>query len=502
PNKAMHIGHLRNSCIGDTVARILRKNNYEVEVQNYVDDTGVQVVDTLLGLEEIDKEKPEDQPFDHFCWDIYAEINSRMKEDRELQDKEEELLRKIEERDPSVAERARSTAKRIVNAHLKTCENFNIGFDLLVWESDILEAGFWNQTFEELKNKDNFTLKDFGPQSGCWVVETDSDEFSDKVFVKSDGTATYTAKDLAYHRWKFGVMDEDFKYKEFDDPTLEKQPWSSDMEEGNEEEDFGEGDRVVNVIDISQRYPQAVLKKSLESLGYEKQAENFRHLKYAMVFLSLPTAEKLGVDIIEEKDQYSISGRRGIGITVDDLLDLITERVEEEFEGEEYEEIKEEEVDDQDIAAAAIRYHFLKYDSLKPVVFDLEDSIQVLGDTGPYLQYSYARAQGILRKAKKEEYLQEDLVVPENLEDPEAHLIKLLTLFPDKVKQCGDDLDVNTFTDYAFDLAHGFNYFYEEAPVLGSEGDRKEFRLFLVKAFSYTMKNLLDILGIIAPERI
>ena len=506
PNKAMHIGHLRNSCIGDTVARVLRKSGYSVEVENYIDDTGVQVADILLALKLLKRKQPKSQSFDYFCWDIYSEINRLYKKKPELLEKRKNLLQRLEKRDLFVSNYARNVAKKIIKAHLESCKNFNIFFDLLVWESDILEAGFWKHTFKTLKKKPNFILEDFGSRNGCWVIRTKDKKIPAKVLVKSDGTATYTAKDIAYHLWKFGVLGKDFKYKKFSDSVDDKKVWSSDMKKGRPKKGFGNVDKVVNVIDSSQRYPQLVLKLSLSELNYRKQAKNLRHLDYGVVSLSRATAEKLGVDTIEEKEFYPMSGRKGIGVKVNDLLNLITLKVKNRFkekEQKEYEKIKKEKIKNKEIASAAIRYYLLKYDASKAIVFDIEKSIKILGDTGPYLQYSYARACGILRKSVKNNYKLPDLIVPSGLHNSTIELIRLLSYFPEVVEKCAKDLDVNSFTDYAFDLAQSFNYFYEEAEVLQAEKKNvKEFRLLLVFGFKQTMKNLLDILGIVAPKRI
>jgi len=509
PNKAMHIGHLRNSCIGDTIARVLRKSGYLVEVENYIDDTGVQVADVLLALKLLKKKQPKSQSFDYFCWDIYSEINRLYKKKPELIDMRKDFLHRLEKRDPSLSSYARGVAKKIVDAHLESCKNFNIFFDLLVWESDILEAGFWKYAFEIIKKNEKFILEDFGDQTGCWIIKSKDKEIPDKVLVKSDGTATYTAKDIAYHLWKFGVLGKDFKYKKFKSYTNTKETWSSDMKKGKTKKGFGKADKAVNVIDLSQNYPQSVLRLSLSELGYKKQAKNLQHLGYGVVSLSLDTAEQLGVDTIEEKGFYPMSGRKGIGIKVNDLLDLITLRVKKRFkktERKEYKEIKEGKIRDKDIASAAIRYYFLKYDSLKPIVFDLEKSIKILGDTGPYLQYTYARACGILRKVLQNsgcvEHDLSSLNLPSKLHDSAIGLIKELSYFPEVVEKCAKDLDINIFTDYAFDLAQSFNYFYEKAQVLRVKDDQKEFRLMLVSAFKQTMENLLDVLGIVALERI
>src|SRR5258708_9470096 len=276
-NKAAHVGHLRNACLGDSVSRILRRTGYAVEVNNYIDDTGVQVADVIVGLRELGMQPAEGEPFDQFCSRVYVEMMRRYEEDPSLLEKRRETLRHIEDRDNDVAIYAKDLAARIVQAHLDTMARFGIGYDLLTWESDIIELRLCRRAFEMLRDRGVIVYVEQGKNAGCWVmpwddgedagedavaVEDEGDAEAAKILVKSDGVATYTAKDIAYQLCKFGLLGLDFHYRSWD-PAHPGKPATTTSDAAVADPDgrgFGNASPVVNVIDARQAYPQQVVK--------------------------------------------------------------------------------------------------------------------------------------------------------------------------------------------------------------------------------------------------
>ena len=297
PNKSAHIGHLRNSCIGDTVARMLKKTGCQIEIHNYIDDLGNQLADTVVGILHTSSKGPFER-FGDFCWETYSKINRKYKEVPELEAERTAVLHELEQGNSNLAWLGLLTAERIVREHLEEMKQFDIRYDVLVWESSIVKEGFWNEAFEMLQGTPIFGHETQGKLAGCWVLKQTEDsnhptedEFqADKVLVRSNGILTYTAKDIAYHLWKFGVLNKDFRYKKFADGV-----WTTDR--SGVKRKIGHANTVINVIDHRQEYPQKMVKQALRSLGFEKQSDNLKHISYGVVSLSRKTARELGVDI-------------------------------------------------------------------------------------------------------------------------------------------------------------------------------------------------------------
>jgi arginyl-tRNA synthetase len=532
PNKAMHIGHLRNAVIGDTVARVLEWLSFPMEVCNYIDDTGLQVVDVVTALLYLDppfyaegladfrnfwSKAPENQPFDYFCWDLYAHFQTEVEKRPSLQERRDEVLHKIEGGTHPISVFAKELTTRIVQAHLDTLAQLSIFYNLLNWESDIIQRGFWGATFELLKQKGTLRLEKEGPNMGCWVlpfgglVETEEGVKSlDKILVRSNGSVTYTGKDVAYQLWKFGLLKKDFLYKTWGLQANGEMLWTTAPE--GEPADrlphrFGKADRVINVIDTRQSYPQQVVIECLRQTGFEKQADQSVHLAYEVVNLSPQAARILGVEETEDKKSLAMSGRAGTGVKAMDFIGRVKQKVIEKAD---------HPMDGKTasaLASAAIRYYLLRFSLESQIVFDFDEALKTTGDTGVYLEYAHARACSILRKVEERKI---DLQwrkdsIPRNLSETERDLVGGLERFRSVISNVGKNLRVSQLTEYAFDLATCFTNFYEhpdpgekvQTPFIHlQDQDLQGFRLSLVKAFQTVMANLLRLMGMPTLEKI
>jgi arginyl-tRNA synthetase len=495
PNKAAHVGHLRNACIGDTVARVLRRTGHAVEVNNYIDDTGVQVADVVVGIRELGIEPMPDEPFDQYCSRVYIAVSARYETDPGLLERRRAVLRDVEEGGNPTAVFVKEVARRIVNAHLATMRRFDIAYDLLTWESDIIALGFWRQAFELLRESGAIVLAETGRLAGCWVMpaETAEDEGDDdtKVLVKSDGIATYTAKDIAYQLWKFGLLGRDFHYARWEgDPNLVTT--STLAQPGAPPAHFGGAQRVINVIDARQAYPQRVVQRALRRLHHQREADNSIHLSYEVVALTPAAAAELGVEIEQGRDSVALSGRRGIEVRADDLLDRAIARLRANAR-----DVATATV----VAAGAVRYYLLKFSLNQIIAFDFDEALRVTGDTGVYLQYAHARAAGILRKVADDG---ETIQVPTELHPSERELLHSIEAYSRALTETALGLSPSLLTTYAFGLASAFSDFYEHTPAIVREEDARarRFRRALVAATRATLADALHTLGMAAPDQV
>ena len=540
-NKAAHVGHLRNSCIGDTLVRMLRSQGYSVEADNYIDDSGVQVADVVVGFILLQKgllqipggnaQQP-DESFDYYCSRVYVAANKVYDEkDSDLGQMalnlRKEVLHAIErgeepESGPDYPAMAADLSRQIVQAHLKTMSRLNISYDLLPWESSILHAGLWKRTFKMLRDRNLLEKPETGPAAGCWIlpfgegeVQTDEGErTTDKILVKSDGTATYTAKDIAYQLWKFGLADElgvEFKFVlwgiQHDGRKLWTMRTPDDTTSTTEEavaSRFGHAKRVINVIDARQSYVQQVLYECLRRLGYVEQADNSTHLAYEVVTLSAATAARLGIDTSDGRESYPMSGRKGIEIKADDLINATIEHIRELRRQEAKTELPEETA--AILAASAIRYFMIRFNLQQVIALDMDEVLRPNGDTGIYLQYAYARANSILRRLQETGYeVHEQLEqLPEQLEQSEWELLRHIDAYPRSVAKATNNLKPSELAAYAYDLAAHFSDFYEHTPPIVRETNEqvKAFRALLVQTTTQVMSNVLRVLGFEPLERV
>lgn len=539
-NKAAHVGHLRNSCLGDTVVRMLRSQGYHVEAENYIDDSGVQVADVVVGMLLLQKgelqlaegnEQLPDESFDYYCSRVYVAVN-RLYEQKESErgiaaiQLRRQVLHSIEHGDepeagPDYPAMAADLSHQIVQAHLKTMGRLNISYDLLTWESAILQAGLWQHTFDFLRKHNLLEKPETGPAAGCWILpfgdgESDGERMSDKILVRSDGTATYTAKDIANQLWKFGLTDDpefnvQFHFVPWGTQHDGRQLWTMRTpkdafypEQESDPKRFGHAQRVVNVIDVRQSYPQQVVYESLRRLGYTEQAENSKHLGYEVVTLSAATAASLGIDTSDGRDFYAMSGRKGIEIKADDLINTAEQRMREVRHQDERPEIDEKTASV--LAASAIRYFMIRFNLQQIITLDIDEVLRPNGDTGVYLQYSYARSNSILRRLQASGYTIPTRLngLPEQLEQSEWELLRHIDAYPRRLAEAAEQMSASALAAYAYDLAAHISDFYEHTPPIVKEENEqmKAFRALLVQATVQTMNNVLRILGFEPLERI
>jgi len=588
PNKAAHVGHLRNAALGDTLARVLRFRGTPVEVQNYIDDLGVQVADLVVGFRELERRELDGVAriadtcrFDYYCWDLYSRVTEWYDEDRTHLDARARTLHELERGGNTTATLAAFIVDRIVRAHLATMARLNIGYDLLTYEGDIVRLHFWAKAFETLKAQGAVYLQTEGKLAGCWVMRIEDggepsarEESSDpmegtpqvsrpvegapgvneipeeaawgvsdapgegapgvieapreKVIVRSNGVVTYIGKDLANQFWKLGLLGRDFHYRLYGTQTNGRPLWATTSEDGDSHAPaFGRASRTFNVIDSRQMYLQALLSQALRTLGHPREAENSIHFSYEMVALSHATARELGYRGDPDTDAarkpfVEVSGRRGLGVKIDDLLDVLAAKATAEVAKRNPEFTAEDcRATGAQIAVAAIRYFMLKFSRSKLIVFDIEEALSFEGETGPYLQYSAVRAANILRKLQEREGLSEaavlsslDGVAPDELTAdaltagapgaaPDLWALVLeASRLDDIVDQVVRSLEFSTLAKYAFGLAQLFNAFYHRYPVLGEEdAARKRWRAAGVVYFLGQVTRALGLMGIEVPSR-
>jgi arginyl-tRNA synthetase len=534
-NKAAHVGHLRNSCLGDTVVRMLRSQGYNVEAENYIDDSGAQVADVVVGftllqdgilqLPEGNQQLP-GEPFDYYCSRIYVAVGKAYVARPELLELRKTVLHAIEhgsepESGPDYPLMAADLSRQIVQAHLATMARLNTSYDLLTWESAILGAGLWKHVFEMLRERGLVEKPETGLLAGCWVLPfgegevltEEGDRTTNKVLVRKDGTATYTAKDIAFHLWKFGLTDDpqigvQFQFVPWGRQQDGRMLWSMrppqaevSTKEKADPKRFGHARRVINVIDVRQSYPQQIVYESLRRLGYSEQAGNSTHLAYEVVTLSAATAARLGVDTSDGREFYAMSGRKGIEIKADDLINAAIARMQ---EVETRHELSHEAA--AILAASAIRYFMVRFNLQQIIALDIDEVLRPNGDTGVYLQYAYARANSILRRLHDANYEEPGRleILPKQLEQSEWELLRHIDAFPRRLAEASAQLAPHMLASYAYDLAAHFSDFYEHTPPILKETDGhvKAFRTMLVRATVQTMDNVLRILGFIPLQRI
>lgn len=494
PNKSAHIGHLRNACIGDTLARLLKKTGAHVEVHNYIDDLGNQLADTLTALLHTESTEPAER-FGDYCWNIYSALNEKYESGEIKTAIRDDVLHKLEEGNNSTAWLGYAVADKLSSEHIEEMKQFGISYDLLVWERDILQKGFWQEAFSKLKQTDVFFKQDYGPQAGCWVIRTDdstggiseSEHLADKVLIRSNGVLTYTAKDIAYHMWKYGLLEGDFTYKQ---KIGELWTTSSSGAKAN----FGDADSVINIIDYRQEYPQQVVKKALFAAGYSEEANELFQVPYGVVSLSKHTAERLGIETEENKEVYAMSGRKGIGIKINELIAEMGKAVREQSANADSQTIKT-------LTIAAIRYNMLRYNTTSDIVFDLEEATQVTGNTGVYLIYTYARTNSIIEKATTAGLTKEGATYQE-AEESERALLKHLAGWDTTLRKAVKALEPNLLCTFAFELASLYNRFYSLCPVIKAEPIQQKRRLALTEQVNIKLAEIFEILGLPSQKKI
>jgi arginyl-tRNA synthetase len=545
PNKAAHIGHLRNAILGDTFVRLLQAAGAKVDVQNYIDNTGVQVADVVVGFLYLEKKRkseieeliaaagPPPSSFDYYCWDLYARVSQWYEESKENLKLRLQTLHDIERGGNDAAEIGKLISTAIIRRHLETMERLDIEYDFLPQESEILHLHFWESAFEQLKQKGVLYFETEGKNKGCWVMKravspqtakkqaaaegNDADEAKEakdgpdedaKVIVRSNGTVTYVGKDIAYHLWKFGLLGRDFGYQRFYRYPNGRQVWISAESGEAEHPHFGGVNAIYNVIDSRQADPQNNVIEAIRGLGYTEQAEDYHHFSYEMVALTPRCAMELGYDVSEEDQKRSyieVSGRKGFGVKADDLLDSLIAAAQKEVDSRhpEMSEQERHEIASQ-IAIGALRYFMLKFTKNSVIAFDFKEALSFEGETGPYAQYAIVRATNIFRKAglSAQEILSGQIDLRFLKEDDELWELWLRAgQLSSMIEQCIATTEPAYAAKYAFQLAQQFNNFYHKHHILTETDEaKKRFLLATAAIVRRALIQSLELMGIGAPS--
>jgi arginyl-tRNA synthetase len=537
PNKAAHIGHLRNAVLGDTVVRMLRAAGHQVEVQNYIDNTGVQVADVVVGFKYLEKKTLEqvkaiEGKFDYYCWDLYKTVGDFYEEDKTRLELRSRTLHELESGAGETYELADYISTRTLNCHLDTMLRIEVEYDLLPRESDVLQLHLWAHAFELLKSRGAVVLETEGRLAGCWVMrageekgaESDdqgTEHEADKVIVRSNGTVTYTGKDIALHLWKLGQLDLDFYYKVFRKYPDGHLAWITTSQAGENNEnhpEFGRGAAYFNVIDIGQSYPQHYVKLGVTSVDHDERVERSAHLAYERVGLSPAAVEELGQRLSDEdreRTSISMSGRKGLGVKADDLIDKLQFSALAEVVSR-HPELSDELREDtaHQIAVGALRYFLLKYTRTSVITFDFKEALAFNGETGPYIQYAVVRANSIFRnltEAGLSASADDIRQIPEELlagflsgehGDGLWSLLYFASRLPEVVRSAIVQLEPALIAKWTFQLAQNFNVFYHTYKVMAeADAARRSLLVAITGIVRDRLVEALDLLGIKAPER-
>jgi len=535
PNKAAHIGHLRNATLGDTFVRLLKFAGREVDVQNYIDNTGVQVADVVVGFLSIEKksraeiEQLSRQPrFDYYCWDLYARVSQWYEQDKQNLAARQQALHAIEEGGNETAAIADLISVSVLRRHLETMDRLDIEYDFLPRESEILHLHFWEAAFTKLKDSGVLFLENEGKNKGCWVMRRAGTQKSEtaegpelaeedqKVIVRSNGTVGYVGKDIAYHLWKFGLLGRDFGYRKFYRYPNGHDCWISTTVGALEHPHFGDVSEIYNVIDARQAEAQNTVIEALRELGYGDQANHYTHFSYEMVALTPRCAAELGYELSEEDKARSfieVSGRKGFGVKADDLTDTLIASARKEVDA------RHPQLNDAargkiatQIAIGALRYFMLKFTKSSVIAFDFKEALSFEGETGPYAQYAVVRATNIFRKGGLDpdgfrSEVASKVTASEFarfLAGEAANEIWELWLASAKtsyiVDQCIATTEPAYLAKHVFQLAQLFNAFYHRHPILSEPDEsRKKFLLLTVAVVRREMMRSLAVLGITVP---
>jgi arginyl-tRNA synthetase len=544
PNKAAHIGHVRNAVLGDTMVRILRHAGKRVQIQNYIDNTGVQVADVVIGLLHMEKVTPVwvknravEPKFDYYCWDLYAKATSFFAADKERAAKlRGDTLKLVEEDRGEDAEVAQVVADAIVGCHLRTMARLDIGYELLARESEILHLKFWDAAFEMLKKSGAIQLAAGGKMAGCWILpweektrinaektegtedaekNEEEENSQDKIIVRSNGTVTYVGKDIAYQLWKFGLLGKDFNYRKWPNAPQGQTVWATTSGKGDSEgPHFGEpASSVYNVIDARQAYLQKVVAAGLRALGHGSAAERSIHLSYEIVALTPRCAAEMGYELTPEeakKPYVEVSGRKGFGVKADDLLDKLEAATLEEVQQRHAEmNAEEQKLTAHAIAVGALRFFLLKFTRNAIIAFDFKDALSFEGETGPYCQYAVVRIRGIRRKGVEAGATNIEVTkefAGSMLSGADGNSLWELLLAAGSLEFAAEAAIATQepafVAKYAFQLAQAFNNFYHKHHILSEADEQKRaFLLRLTELVEAQLVRAMGLMGIEAPEK-
>ncbi len=539
PNKAAHIGHLRNAILGDTFVRLLRFEGREVDIQNYIDNTGVQVADVVVGFTHIEKKSRAEiealtrQPrFDYYCWDLYARVSQWYEGDKQNLQVRLQTLHAIEDAATETAAVAELISVAVLRRHLETMDRLDIEYDFLPRESEILHLHFWDAAFIKLKESGVLTFEGAGKNKGCWVMrragtakptstteDTEEEKITEedqKVIVRSNGTVGYVGKDIAYHMWKFGLLGRDFGYRKFYRYPNSHDCWISTADGEKDHPHFGDVAEIYNVIDARQSEAQNTVMEALRGLGHGEAASHYTHFSYEMVALTPRCAAELGYNLSDEdkaRSYIEVSGRKGFGVKADDLLDqlIVSAKSEVDSRHPQLSDRERQEIATQ-IAIGALRYFMLKYTKQSVIAFDFKEALSFEGETGPYAQYAVVRATSIFRKAgvdpetfcggSADSFSAADLA--NSLAGESANEIWELWLASSKtsavIDQCIATTEPAFLAKHVFQLGQLFNTFYHRYPILSEPDEkRKQFLLATVAVVRRELIRCLAVMGITVP---
>ena len=533
PNKAAHVGHLRNAILGDSFQRMLRpdayKPGYETGVQNYIDNTGVQVADIVVAVTHLKKMDLEgvrewltelletNTRLDYVCWDLYAHVSQWYEADPAEMAARKKLrldtLHELEVGGNATSEIAELISTGVLRRHLDTMERLGIEYDFLPRESEILHLKFWEAARQALIDTGAMYLETEGKNKGCWVMRRAISQVAEqasgpdedaKIIVRSNGTVTYVGKDIAYHLWKFGLLGKDFEYAEFHQ-YADKLCWISTMEGEEPHPTFGKATAIYNVIDSRQDDPQTQVREALRAMGHVAEADRYTHLNYAFVGLTVRTAEELGYVLSEEdksRAYIEVSGRKGFGVKADDLIDRMIGAARAEVDAR-HPELGEDELAEiaKAIGVGALRFFMLRFTRNTIIAFDFQDALAFDGETGPYAQYAAVRAANIFRKAGADEAESLRAVaaldLASMLEGDEGTSVWEVWLTASRLslmlEQGIASAEPAVMARYAFQLAQQFNNFYHRHHIL-TETDPARKTLLLATA-AVARRELVRVLG-------
>ena len=499
PNKALHIGHVRNIIIGDTTARILRNANFDVKVLNYVDDSGLQVADIIVGFKYcgFSEIPPKGQKFDQYCGDeVYVKTTEKYSSNPNLEETRTKILQDLEDTNSEIAQFANKITRKVLAEQLKTCWNLSSFYDCLNFESQIIRSGLWKQVFEKMKEMKLVELQQEGKNAKCWIIKGEKNE-EDKVLVRSNDTATYIAKDIPYAAWKLGLLPDPFNYTLYATQKNKKILWQTTLDDSQEPKQDFTADKVITVIDSRQSRLQKIITKLMSK--FTSDEKSYVHLSYESVILSSAAAKQLGID--SGGKQVQMSGRKGFYVNADSVFQMLKTTAYQETRKRNL-EMKDVDVDKivHQIVVGTLRYEMIKQDLDKIITFDFVKSLSLEGDTAPYIQYTHARSAGILGKAGFDPNFETTF---ELLKNPfEISLIKEIGKFELHIIDAVNNFSPKVIARYCHILAVTFNAFYENVKVLDDTNESiKNERLCLVKSFQLTIQKALGLLGISTPEQ-
>ncbi len=504
PNKALHIGHAKNACIGDSLGRLLRFVNYKTIVANYIDDTGAQVADDIVGIKFLNlPEEKEGVKLDIYLGnEVYVKTTEEYEKNPSLMEKRRQVLKSIEEGSDEIAEYAKKLVSKVINAQMQTFDRLGIYYDLFNHESHILSYKFWDTAFKQLKDMKIVELKDSGEKAGCWVFIPEGHKLAgqEKILVRSDGTVVYAGKDIAYAMWKHGLLNTDFRYKRLQTQRNGQILWETTEDKVDIiHPQFNDVKTSINIMDVRQSYEQEVVSGAIKKIAGGKPVDYIPYL-YEVVALSAETAKKFGIDVEEGARVFNMSGRKGILINTDSFLDQLYEKVYAETRS------RNDKISDDEckriaegITISTFRYELVKTDPKRMTVFDIDEALKLQEKNAVYILYTYARASSILSKAMQNG---RKPVKTTELEAKEKRMIKLLTKFPSVIFDATKNLDIATLSTYISTLCFEFNSFYESVHVLNAEEDKRDFRVELVRSVRDVLGSGMEMLGLTPIERI